>query len=137
MNRRVARACQGRDRGAESPALHSLRVDPAVMPAWAEGLSFALPRALVERLGWSPRVSPTGDLPLGAGDVSVDAVRAVREFAAFTETPPASARLPISYRRVPAWARSAVASTLGRRQRRRAGEWAAFPGWPLDLTADL
>jgi peptidoglycan/xylan/chitin deacetylase (PgdA/CDA1 family) len=67
---------------------------------------------------------------------SAEDVRAVREFAAFTERPPASARLPASYRSVPAWARSMVASTIGWRQRRRSHVWAAFPGWPLDLTAD-
>jgi peptidoglycan/xylan/chitin deacetylase (PgdA/CDA1 family) len=114
-----------------------LRVDAGAAPGWAEGLSFALPRVLVERLGRLARVSSSGELHLGAGDVSADDARAVREFAAFTDTPPASARLPVSYRRVPAWARSLAASTLGRRQRRRAGMWAAFPQWPLDLTADL
>jgi len=30
-----------------------------------------------------------------------------------------------------------VASVVGRRQRARAAQWAEFPGWPLDLTADL
>lgn len=106
---------------------------------WAEGLQFGLPRALLEQMQWIDRVCPGGDLPIGDGAavISADEVRRVREHAAFTDAPPASARLPISYQRVPGWARSLVASVVGRRQRRRVGAWAAFPSWPLDLTADL
>jgi len=36
----------------------------------------------------------------------------------FTNTPPVSARLPVSYQRVPGWLRAAIASALGRWKRR-------------------
>jgi len=65
------------------------------------------------------------------------AVAELRARAAFTENPPVSSRLPVSYQRVPAWARSLLAGMLGRAQRRREGAWARFPVWPLDLSADF
>jgi peptidoglycan/xylan/chitin deacetylase (PgdA/CDA1 family) len=37
---------------------------------------------------------------------------------------------------VPGWARALVASAIGRWNRGRAHRWAAFPDWPLDLSAD-
>jgi peptidoglycan/xylan/chitin deacetylase (PgdA/CDA1 family) len=106
--------------------------------AWAEGLRFKVPAELASRLTW--RISASGDLSwdgdstaaLTAGDVA-----ALRERAAFTEHAPASARLPVSYQRVPGVVRAAVASVIGRWNRGRVDRWAAFPGWPLDLSADL
>ncbi|HKB09908.1 MAG TPA: hypothetical protein VKD69_04605 [Vicinamibacterales bacterium] len=107
--------------------------------SWTEGRRFTLPSALVERLGWANRIDARGELALPAGAplaTSADAA-AVRSHAAFTDTPPVSARLPISYRRVPAPLRAAIASAIGRVHRRREHRWATFPGWPLDLSADL
>jgi peptidoglycan/xylan/chitin deacetylase (PgdA/CDA1 family) len=38
---------------------------------------------------------------------------------------------------VPAWARAAIAASLGRWNRSRSDRWARFPTWPLDLSADF
>jgi peptidoglycan/xylan/chitin deacetylase (PgdA/CDA1 family) len=105
--------------------------------AWAEGLRFKLPADLPERLRW--RVSASGDLSIERGSLSAppSAIVHQRERAAFTEQPPASARLPVSYQRVPGRVRAAIGSVIGRWNRGRADRWAAFPGWPLDLSADL
>jgi peptidoglycan/xylan/chitin deacetylase (PgdA/CDA1 family) len=101
-------------------------------------MSFTLPAALVERAGWASRITSDGQLAVPRhGAVSADDAIATRERAAFTDTPPASSRLPVSYQRVPGWVRALVASAVGRRQRGRVDVWAQFPGWPLDLTADL
>jgi peptidoglycan/xylan/chitin deacetylase (PgdA/CDA1 family) len=107
--------------------------------AWAEGQNVTLSRALMDRLGWTARLTTSGDLALPSGPSGVTAGDAVesRERAAFTESPPASARLPFSYQLVPGAIRAAVASVVGRRQRARVAQWAQFPGWPLDLTTDL
>jgi peptidoglycan/xylan/chitin deacetylase (PgdA/CDA1 family) len=107
--------------------------------AWAEGLPFTFPRSLVERIGWGSRINAEGELtipPAATGIASADAT-AIRDQRAFTEKPPASARLPVSYQFVPGAIRAAVASLVGRRHRSRASEWARFPRWPLDLTTDL
>lgn len=110
-----------------------------VAAAWAEGRRFTLPVSTIERAGWRSCINANGDLSIPAGPVDLTAadVTWVRELAAFTPTPPASSRLPVSYQRVPGWARALVASAIGRRQRRRVSTWARFPGWPLDLTTDL
>ena len=107
--------------------------------AWAEGRRFTLPLSTIERAGWRSRIDANGDLSIPPGPVDLTAadVARVRELAAFTPTPPASSRLPVSYQRVPGWARALVASAIGRRHRRRVSTWARFPGWPLDLTVDL
>ena len=105
--------------------------------AWAEGLHFNIPSDLPERLNW--RLSASGDLAIARGSLPVppSAIVDVRERAAFTDTPPASARMPISYQRVPGALRAAIGSVIGRWNRSRVDRWAAFPGWPLDLSADL
>jgi peptidoglycan/xylan/chitin deacetylase (PgdA/CDA1 family) len=61
----------------------------------------------------------------------------LRTRAAFTETPPASSRLPINYRTVPGPIRHLIAAAIGRWQNAREGSWSKFPGWPLDLSADF
>lgn len=61
----------------------------------------------------------------------------LRQRAAFTLTKPASSRSPLPYHMIPAPLRMAAARLIGRAQRRRVDRWAAFPGWPLDLSADL
>ena len=108
--------------------------------AWAEGLPFTLPASLLDRSALAGRLSTCGDLTLPPrepiGWSEADAAQ-LREQAAFTDHPPLSSRLPFSYHRVPGRARAAVAAILGRWQRTRASHWAAFPGWPLDLTADF
>lgn len=61
----------------------------------------------------------------------------LRQRAAFTPVPPASSRLPVSYRSIPGPIRHAIAGLLGRWKRSRADRWAHFPSWPLDLSADF
>ena len=105
--------------------------------AWAEGLRFKVPADLPSRLNW--RVTASGDLSLDTSSLPASSSDAagLRERAAFTDRAPASARLPISYQRVPGGVRAAIASVIGRWNRGRADRWAAFPGWPIDLSADL
>jgi peptidoglycan/xylan/chitin deacetylase (PgdA/CDA1 family) len=107
--------------------------------AWAEGVRFTVPSALLERPALAGRVSSSGDLSLPSGSIGwTDAdVARVREQAAFTDRPPVSSRLPFRYHLVPGAVRAGVAAVVGRWQRRRQSEWAQFPGWPLDLSADF
>ena len=105
--------------------------------AWAEGLRFKVPADLPPRLQW--QVSASGDLSIGGASMPASAsdAAALRERAAFTDRAPASSRLPISYQRVPGGVRAVIGSVIGRWNRGRSDRWAAFPGWPLDLSADL
>jgi len=107
--------------------------------AWAEGLQFNLPAGLLDRPALAGRLSASGDLALpheAVGWSESDAA-ALRERAAWTDRPPVSGRLPFAYHRVPASLRAVAAAMIGRWQRTRVSQWAAFPGWPLDLTADF
>jgi peptidoglycan/xylan/chitin deacetylase (PgdA/CDA1 family) len=103
--------------------------------AWAQGLTFSVPGELAVRLGADARHMVT----VGAtcADVGAEVVDIVRMRAAFTPSPPTSTRLPFSYQIVPLPVRTAVGHVLGRLQRSRASAWAAFPRWPLDLSADF
>jgi peptidoglycan/xylan/chitin deacetylase (PgdA/CDA1 family) len=105
--------------------------------AWAEGLHFTLPAGLPALRRW--RLTASGDLSIGRDSLSAtpDDIVQLRERAAFTEQPPASSRLPFNYQRVPGWLRAAIGSLTGRWNRRHQERWAAFPRWPLDVTADL
>ena len=107
--------------------------------SWAGGLRVRLPASLLERNGWSRALAANGDLeiPSEPSSITADDVARLRERRAFTDVPPASARLPVNYRIVPGWMRAVVASAIGRRNRRHADRWAAFPQWPIDLSADL
>ena len=72
--------------------------------AWAEGQTVTLSRSLMDRIGWTARLTINGDLAVPQGPSGINAADAVesRERAAFTKSPPASARLPFSYQLVPA-----------------------------------
>ena len=107
--------------------------------SWAGGLRVRLPASLLERNGWSRGLAANGDLeiPSEPSSITADDVARLRERRAFTDVPPASARLPVTYRIVPGWMRAIVASAIGRRNRRHPDRWAAFPQWPIDLSADL
>jgi peptidoglycan/xylan/chitin deacetylase (PgdA/CDA1 family) len=106
---------------------------------WAEGLRVHLPASLLERAGWHRALRPDGvlEIPDGPAPVTTDDVACVREQRAFTDRRPLSARLPVSYRIVPGRARAIIASAIGRWNRRHVDRWAAFPGWPIDLSADV
>ncbi|MCU1385389.1 MAG: hypothetical protein JWL71_4086 [Acidobacteria bacterium] len=110
--------------------------EPAV---WAEGRTVSLSSELLDRTGWRRFLDASGTLSL-PGDVEIptlDDVVRLREQAAFTDHPPASSRLPVSYQYVPGWARAIVGASIGRLNRSRTGHWARFPAWPLDLSADF
>jgi hypothetical protein len=98
--------------------------------AWAEGLPLNLPPSLL-RLLQAPAAA--------AEDAAAarDAAQALRLSAAFTNEPPASTRLPFSYQAVPGPLRRLLGYSIGRLQRARQHGWARYPGWPLDLSADL
>ena len=126
----------------KADALVSVRltsIDPACRAAWAQGMRVSLPESVLDRIGWLRAIDANGDLAISqpSAAISVSDVAGLRERCAFTDRPPLSARLPISYRYVPGWARAMAASAIGRWNRRRASRWAGFPGWPLDLSADV
>lgn len=97
--------------------------------AWAEGLPLNLPPSLL-RLLQMP-------VPRAERAAARDAAQALRLSAAFTDHPPASTRLPFSYHTVPGPLRRLLGYAIGRLQRTRQHAWARYPGWPLDLSADL
>jgi hypothetical protein len=101
--------------------------------SWADGLTVRLPTALAP---WFKGVHAAWD-----GEALLNESRKAAEYlrvcAAFTETPPASSRMPINYRIVPAAMRQLIATAIGRLQRAREHTWGRFPGWPLDLSSDL
>ena len=107
--------------------------------AWAEGMEFRVPESFLQLTRLSEHRNSRGDLriPSRFSERLPDAAERLRRWAAFTDKPPASARMPVSYQRVPPWLRAALASVMGRWQRRRSDRWAAFPQWPLDLSADF
>src|SRR4030095_16933464 len=106
--------------------------------AWAEGERVSLPGDLLEVTRLSRLVTAGGTLDIPQSVVVPGgAAASIRDRAAFTDTPPASSRLPVSYQLVPGWARALIANALGRWQRRSVRRWAAFPGFPLDLSADF
>ena len=98
--------------------------------AWASGLPLNLPEPLFRLL----REQPPED---AAAEWAREAAVALRMSAAFTENPPASSRLPFSYQHIPGPIRRLLARVIGRLQRARQSQWARFPGWPIDLSADI
>lgn len=104
---------------------------------WAEGGRFLVPRALLDRSGLAPNTDGTIAILPECAAIADDDVSDLRSLAAFTDAPPVSARLPVSYQVIPGWLRSLLASAYGRWQRRRSACWAVFPRWPLDLSADF
>jgi hypothetical protein len=100
---------------------------------WADGLDVRLPPGLARHLA-------TGADGFGEPSVRMEAADAAHDLrmrAAFLVSPPLSGRLPIHYHRIPVPVRKLVAGALGRWQRLRTSCWARFPGWPIDLSADL
>jgi peptidoglycan/xylan/chitin deacetylase (PgdA/CDA1 family) len=98
---------------------------------WAAGMWVNFPAALARRV--TSRALDAPDTRALAGT----AANELRMVAAYTCNPPTSARLPINYRRVPGPARRLVARAIGRVQWTRRSAWSRFPGWPIDLSADV
>jgi peptidoglycan/xylan/chitin deacetylase (PgdA/CDA1 family) len=107
--------------------------------AWTEGLHVRLPASVLDRTGWRHAIAADGDLtiPPGPTSISTGDVARLRERRAFIEERPASARLPFRYHAVPGWMRALIASAIGRWNANRVNRWAAFPAWPIDLSADV
>lgn len=103
---------------------------------WAVGREVSLPATLLGSLTGSPDVR---DLDLRrVRTPSLNGLDAqLRLRAAFTEGVPHSRQVPFSYHRIPPAIRWYVARQIGKRLRTRQWEWARFPGWPLDLSADF
>jgi peptidoglycan/xylan/chitin deacetylase (PgdA/CDA1 family) len=118
-----------------SEALVPLRLEAQWLPpaaAWAEGLDMNLPLNLAHRITEGALAAGDPDAQLAARNAAL----MLRERRAFLERPPAMT-LPFNYRAVPGILRRAIARSIGWVQRYRQSVWAAFPGWPLDLSADL
>lgn len=98
--------------------------------AWAAGLPLNLSPELLQLLAEPAPGHASGD------DLR-EAAAAIRLSAAFTDAPPVSSRLPFSYQAIPGPMRRVLANLIGRLQRTRQSSWARFPGWPLDLSADV
>ncbi|MCK1364133.1 hypothetical protein [Bradyrhizobium sp. 62] len=116
-------------------SLIKVRLNARELPAaarWADGLDIMLPANMAALFG------------NGGVDWSEDAVRSqaqesavhLRERNAYLSRPPTSARLPVNYRTIPGPLRRAIGRGIGRMQRYRQSQWARFPGWPVDLSAD-
>ena len=126
----ASRLCRFEISGAESPRLQ-----------WAVGMNFQLPHEVLSRSGFL-LVSDSMTPPFIPADRGVPirpegAAEALRLRNAFTDARPASSRLPIHYHAIPASVRMLAAKAIGWLQRGRQARWASFPGWPLDLSADL
>jgi peptidoglycan/xylan/chitin deacetylase (PgdA/CDA1 family) len=93
--------------------------------AWAEGL----PLADSLRPFLNGATSETRDQAGIAEDL--------RMRATYTDAPPVSSNLPFSYQAVPGPLRRILARGIGLLQRSRQNKWARYPGWPLDLSADI
>jgi peptidoglycan/xylan/chitin deacetylase (PgdA/CDA1 family) len=98
---------------------------------WAAGMWVNFPAALARRVA-----SRSLDEP-DTRALARATANELRMIAAYTPDPPISARLPVNYRRVPGPARRLVARAIGRVQWARRSTWSRFPGWPIDLSADV
>jgi hypothetical protein len=118
------------------------RVEGVPALEWAANLTVRLPeeiaRALANGADPTAGIAVTPEKAARARMAGGEAAhRRLRLRAAFTDRAPLSSRLPFSYRAVPAWARRLVARGIGQAKRRQVAQWAAFPGWPIDLSVDF
>jgi peptidoglycan/xylan/chitin deacetylase (PgdA/CDA1 family) len=100
---------------------------------WADQLEARLPRNLARCAAAGPDCFDEPSIRKQAADAGND----LRMRAAFLDKPPFSGRMPVHYHTVPAVMRKMAAAFLGRWQRLRQASWSRFPGWPIDLSADL
>lgn len=103
--------------------------------SWALGQTLTLPLRLL-REGQLREDGSGGCRLMPMARATTDEVRDLRLAAAFTDRPPLSSRLPFSYQRIPPLLRSLVARCMGNACK-GGTDWARFPGWPLDLSADF
>ena len=104
--------------------------------AWAVGRDVSLPASIVSTIAGSADVDhiDVRSIPLPPMN---GLVADLRLRAAFTDSAPHSGRVPFSYHRVPPTLRWYIARQIGKRLRHRESEWARFPAWPIDLSADF
>lgn len=117
--------------------LQQIQIDGARAPAsaaWAHDLVVRAPAEVAAALSCSAGLRETTPEQAARLRDSADALRMRRAFLA---RPPAATRLPISYRAIPGPARRLIAGAIGRLRRLQQAKWAEFPGWPLDLSADV
>ena len=109
--------------------LKAVRVGAVDIPEllWSAGETMVLPQGLATMV-------ESGQLLRAQSDRSSTDLR---ERRLYTPDAPVSSRLPVAYTWIPGPARRLVARTIGRVQRDRIDRWAAFPRWPLDLSADF
>jgi peptidoglycan/xylan/chitin deacetylase (PgdA/CDA1 family) len=126
--------CTAASRSVTEAELVRVRIDSKGLPErvqWAEGMWVNFPAALARCVA-----SFAFDEP-DTRALARTSAKELRMLAAYTPDPPASARLPVNYRRVPGPARRLVARAIGRVQWARRSSWSRFPGWPIDLSADV
>ena len=100
---------------------------------WASRITVRLPAQLIRNLAGGLPALSNPDVESLARSAAAD----LRLRAAFTNRPPASARLPVNYHVLPSAARRMMGRAIGYVQRARQASWSRFPGWPIDLSADL
>lgn len=98
---------------------------------WAHGLTVKLPKEVAD----AARDGATSAEALS--QAQREAAENLRLRRAFLSAPPASAKLPFNYRKIWGPARRGIAGVMGRAQRLTQNKWANFPGWPIDLSADV
>jgi hypothetical protein len=118
------------------------RVEGVEALAWSENLTVQLPAPVANSLGdgrdFSSGITITPVIIDRARTMRSKAMHeSLRLRAAFTDCPPTSSRLPISYHMLPAWLRTFTGRTIGRMKRRQVAQWADFPSWPIDLSTDF
>ena len=119
-------------------ALRRVRITGVARPRleWAVGREVSLPVSLLETIRAPAHASELDLRHIEPPNLN-GLVQDLRLRAAFTDALPHSAMIPFSYQLVPEMVRTYVARQLGKRLRTREHEWAQFPGWPLDLSADF
>src|SRR5436190_21705718 len=104
-------------------AVQVRQIDHASHAAWAEGQTFRLPSSIID------------SMHPGSGDLAV--AERLRLLRAFTDRRPLSAKMPFSYRLVPARLRMFIAGVIGSWKHKALERSDLFPAWPLDLSADF
>ncbi|OAI48182.1 hypothetical protein AYO45_01175 [Gammaproteobacteria bacterium SCGC AG-212-F23] len=111
---------------------------------WAHDLTISLPRTFTSHLYAQGKLTNPNVLVLNKTFLTSDTMMLARDLldevrltAAFTESKPTSSKLPVNYQHVPSLLRDIVANVIGRIKRRKISEWAKFPAWPIDLSADV
>lgn len=102
---------------------------------WVLGTTIHIPTEILDQLRIRREVIANDWASIKTASLSQLASE-MRMYRVYTNSPPTSSRLPISYQNVPPRLRSMFANMIGRVQKRRVSKWAAFPGFPLDLSAD-